>query len=34
LQDLHGGLGVMLDDIGAGIYTNILLQLAVYFKVF
>ncbi len=32
LQDLHGGLGVMLDDIGAGIYTNILLQFAVYFK--
>lgn len=34
LQDLHGGPGVMLDDIGAGIYTNILLQFAVYFKVF
>ena len=30
LQDVHGGLGVMLDDIGAGIYTNILLQIAVY----
>lgn len=29
LQDLHGGAGVMLDDIGAGIYTNIVLQLAV-----
>lgn len=29
LQDLHGGLGVMLDDIGAGIYTNFVLQLAV-----
>jgi phosphatidylglycerophosphatase A len=28
VQDLHGGLGVMLDDIGAGIYTNMLLQLA------
>ena len=28
LQDLHGGAGVMLDDIGAGIYSNILLQLA------
>jgi phosphatidylglycerophosphatase A len=26
LQDLHGGLGVMLDDIGAGVYTNIVLQ--------
>ncbi len=28
LQDVRGGLGVMLDDIGAGIYTNILLQIA------
>jgi phosphatidylglycerophosphatase A len=26
LQDLHGGFGVMLDDIGAGIYTNVVLQ--------
>jgi phosphatidylglycerophosphatase A len=34
LQDLHGGVGVMLDDIGAGIYTNILLQVAVYSKLF
>lgn len=28
LQDLHGGMGVMLDDIGAGVYTNIILQIA------
>jgi phosphatidylglycerophosphatase A len=28
LQDLHGGPGVMLDDIGAAIYTNIVLQIA------
>lgn len=28
LQELHGGPGVMLDDIGAGVYTNIVLQLA------
>ncbi len=28
VQKLHGGLGVMLDDIGAGIYTNIILQIA------
>jgi len=28
LEKLHGGLGVMLDDIGAGIYSNVLLQLA------
>ncbi len=26
LQDIHGGAGVMLDDIGAGIYTNLVLQ--------
>ncbi len=29
-QNLHGGLGVMLDDIGAGIYTNIFLQAVSY----
>ena len=34
LQDLHGGAGVMLDDIGAGIYTNIVLQLAAYLRLF
>jgi phosphatidylglycerophosphatase A len=34
LQDLHGGAGVMLDDIGAGIYTNIVLQFAAYLKLF
>lgn len=26
LQQMHGGLGVMLDDIGAGVYANIVLQ--------
>jgi phosphatidylglycerophosphatase A len=31
LQDLHGGLGVMLDDIGAGIYANLVLQAAAFF---
>jgi phosphatidylglycerophosphatase A len=31
LQDLHGGLGIVLDDIGAGVYTNIVLQLAVFY---
>ncbi len=30
LQDLHGGLGVMLDDVGAGVYANIMLQLISY----
>jgi phosphatidylglycerophosphatase A len=29
LQDLHGGPGVMLDDLGAGVYTNAVLQIAV-----
>ena len=31
LQEAKGGLGVMLDDIGAGVYTNIVLQIAAYF---
>lgn len=26
LQDLHGGPGIVLDDIGAGIYTNLVLH--------
>jgi phosphatidylglycerophosphatase A len=30
LEHLPGGWGVMMDDIGAGIYTNIILQAAVY----
>ena len=30
LQAVKGGLGVMIDDIGAGIYTNITLQLAAF----
>ncbi len=33
LQDLHGGWGVMLDDVGAGIYTNIVLQIAIHSKI-
>lgn len=28
LQKIKGGLGVMLDDIGAGVYTNVALQLS------
>jgi len=28
LQDLSGGPGIMLDDIGAALYTNLLLQAA------
>ncbi len=31
LQDLHGGLGVVIDDVGAGIYTNVVLQITAYF---
>jgi len=28
LQRIHGGVGVMLDDIGAGVYTNVILHIA------
>ncbi len=31
--NLHGGLGIMLDDAVAGIYTFLLLQIACYFTV-
>lgn len=27
LQNLHGGAGVMLDDLGAGVYTNVVLRI-------
>ena len=30
LQDLHGGVGIVLDDIGAAIYTNLVLHGALY----
>lgn len=33
-ENVNGGLGVMLDDIIAGVYSNIILQLIVYFKIF
>jgi phosphatidylglycerophosphatase A len=33
LQKVRGGLGVMLDDIGAGVYTNIALQIAAYYQI-
>jgi phosphatidylglycerophosphatase A len=33
-ENVNGGLGVMLDDIVAGVYSNIILQLIVYFKIF
>lgn len=31
LESIKGGWGVMLDDVGAGIYANIVLQIIVYF---
>lgn len=33
MEDLQGGWGVMLDDIVAGIYTNLILHLLLYFKI-
>ncbi len=30
-EEIPGGLGVMLDDLGAGIYTNLVLQVAVLY---
>ncbi len=34
LEQLPGGIGVMMDDVLAGIYTNALLQVGVYFHLF
>jgi len=34
LEAIKGGWGVMLDDVGAGIYANIVLQLIVWFELF
>jgi phosphatidylglycerophosphatase A len=34
MEFLPGGWGIMMDDVLAGIYTNILLQLVVAFKLF
>lgn len=31
LESIKGGWGVMLDDVGAGIYANIVLQAVIYF---
>ena len=31
LQDLHGGVGIVLDDIGAGIFTSMVLHGAAVF---
>jgi len=34
LEDIDGGAGVMLDDVLAGVYANLVLQAIIYFKVF
>ena len=34
LERMKGSLGIMIDDIAAGIYTNIILQIAVIFTSF
>ncbi len=34
LEKLPGGWGIMLDDVLAGIYANIVLQIVLWFKVF
>ncbi|MDB5023385.1 MAG: phosphatidylglycerophosphatase [Mucilaginibacter sp.] len=34
MEKLPGGWGIMLDDVLAGIYANILLQLILWFKLF
>ncbi|HEX3384328.1 MAG TPA: phosphatidylglycerophosphatase A, partial [Mucilaginibacter sp.] len=34
MENLRGGWGIMLDDVLAGVYANILLQTALFFKLF
>jgi phosphatidylglycerophosphatase A len=34
MENLPGGWGIMLDDVLAGVYANVLLQLIVLFKLF
>ncbi len=34
LEDLKGGIGVMADDLLAGVYANLTLQLILYFNLF
>lgn len=34
MENLRGGWGIMLDDVLAGVYANILLQAALFFKLF
>lgn len=34
LQNLHGGTGVVLDDVGAGLYTLLIMQVVVRLQLF
>jgi phosphatidylglycerophosphatase A len=34
MEKLHGGWGIMMDDVLAGAYANILLQAILWFKIF
>ncbi|HWD87301.1 MAG TPA: phosphatidylglycerophosphatase A [Mucilaginibacter sp.] len=34
MENLRGGWGIMFDDVLAGVYANILLQTALFFKLF
>ncbi|WP_428331105.1 phosphatidylglycerophosphatase A family protein [Mucilaginibacter sp.] len=34
MESLRGGWGIMFDDVLAGVYTNILLSIVVWFKIF
>lgn len=34
MENLPGGWGIMFDDVLAGVYTNILLQIVLWFKLF
>jgi phosphatidylglycerophosphatase A len=34
MEKLPGGVGVMMDDVLAGVYANLLVQAGIYFRVF
>ena len=34
MEDLPGGAGVMMDDVLAGVYANVLMQILLFFKFF
>ena len=33
-DNVHGGVGVVFDDIAAGVYANLVLQVILFFKIF